>query len=209
MNELLLGLFSAMLATNQVVAASNVLARTTGIQAPVVDTSNPVEREYQQLLEQDDAAQEEVDEWIKKAPRAGQAATAADELASVTLNARIRQRFESVEQSYQAFLRRHPDHARARLAYGSFLSDIGRFDEAVQQWERAKDLDPKNPAAWNNLADHFSHFGPSDRCIQYFAKAVELAPKEPLYQYNLDSGSGDPSPGYAPVLISEESIARP
>jgi UDP-2,3-diacylglucosamine pyrophosphatase LpxH len=30
-----------------------------------------------------------------------------------------------------------------------------------------------------------------------------------LYQYNLDSGSGDPSPGYVPVLISEESIACP
>ena len=27
-----------------------------------------------------------------------------------------------------------------------------------------------------------------------------------LYQYNLDSGSGDPNPGFVPVLISEESI---
>jgi hypothetical protein len=27
-----------------------------------------------------------------------------------------------------------------------------------------------------------------------------------LFQYNLDSGSGDPNPGYIPVLISEESI---
>jgi UDP-2,3-diacylglucosamine pyrophosphatase LpxH len=29
-----------------------------------------------------------------------------------------------------------------------------------------------------------------------------------LFQYNLDSGSGDPNPGFIPVLISEESIAR-
>lgn len=29
-----------------------------------------------------------------------------------------------------------------------------------------------------------------------------------LYQYNLDSGSGNPDPGYLPVLISEESIDR-
>ena len=27
-----------------------------------------------------------------------------------------------------------------------------------------------------------------------------------LYQYNLDSGSGEPNPGFIPVLISEESI---
>lgn len=29
-----------------------------------------------------------------------------------------------------------------------------------------------------------------------------------LFQYNLDSGSGNPVPGYVPVLISEESIVR-
>jgi hypothetical protein len=29
-----------------------------------------------------------------------------------------------------------------------------------------------------------------------------------LYQYNLDSGSGNPDPGYVPVLVSEESIGR-
>jgi hypothetical protein len=29
-----------------------------------------------------------------------------------------------------------------------------------------------------------------------------------LFQYNLDSGSGDPNPDFIPVLISEESIAR-
>jgi UDP-2,3-diacylglucosamine pyrophosphatase LpxH len=28
-----------------------------------------------------------------------------------------------------------------------------------------------------------------------------------LYQYNLDSGSGNPNPGYIPVLVSEESIS--
>ena len=29
-----------------------------------------------------------------------------------------------------------------------------------------------------------------------------------LFQYNLDSGSGDPNPGFVPVLISEESIGK-
>jgi UDP-2,3-diacylglucosamine pyrophosphatase LpxH len=29
-----------------------------------------------------------------------------------------------------------------------------------------------------------------------------------LFQYNLDSGSGDPNPGFIPVLLSEESIQR-
>lgn len=171
-----------MVATNQVVAASNVLAQTTGIRAPVVDPADPVEQEYRRLLEQDDDAQAEVDEWIKEA---GERETAADDLGSITLGARIKQRFEPIEQAYGDFLRRNPNHTRARLAYGSMLSDFGRHDEAVAQWEKARELDPTNPATWNNLADHFSHFGPTRKCLEYFAKAVELAPKEPLYRYNL------------------------
>ena len=179
MNELLLGLLSALLATNQVVAASNIVARTTGIEVPVVDPTDPAEREYQELLVRDDEAQAEVDEWIKAAE------TKADPTAHLTLTPRIKQRFESVEAGYVDFLRRNPRHTRARLAFGSMLSDLGRNDEAVVQWEKARELEPGNPATWNNLADHFSHFGPARKCLEYFAKAVALAPKEPLYRYNL------------------------
>ena len=179
MNELLLGLLSALLATNQVVAASNAVARATGIEVPVVDPADPVEREYQELLARDDAAQTEVDEWIKETGER------ADPAATLTLNARIKQRFEPVETAYVDFLRRHPRHTRARLAFGSMLGDLGRSDEALVQWEKARELEPGNPATWNNLADHFSHFGPTRKCLEYFAKAVELGPKEPLYRYNL------------------------
>ncbi len=179
MNELLLGLLSAWLSTNQVLAASNAVARTTGIAVPVVNPADPVEREFQRLLEQDDEAQAEVDEWIKEAEGK------PDQPGALTLNARIRQRFEQVEADYVDFLRRHPRHTRARLAYGSLLSDLGRFDDAVDQWEKARELEPENPVTWNNLADHFSHFGPTRKCIEYFAKAVELAPQEPLYRANL------------------------
>ncbi len=174
-----------MLATNQVVAASNVVAQTTGIHVPVVDPNDPVEREYQQLLVKDDEAQTEVDEWIKQAGGAAEPGSKPDPVGELTLNARIKQRFEPVEQGYRDFLLRNPRHARARLAYGSLLSDLGRHDEAVAQWERARELEPDNPATWNNLADHFSHFGPARKCIEYFAKAVELNPKEPVYRWNL------------------------
>jgi len=178
-NELLLGLLSAWLSTNQVLAASNAVARATGIAVPVVNPADPVEQEYQRLLAADDDAQAEVDEWIKEAEGK------PDHPGALTLNARIRQRFDEVEAGYTDFLRRHPNHTRARLAYASLLGDLGRFDESVVQMERARELDPENPVPWNNLADHFSHFGPARKCIEYFARAVELAPQEPLYRANL------------------------
>ena len=148
----------------------------------MVDPNDPVEKEYQKLLDEDDQAQAEVDTWIK----AENAVTADLPGASSTLlRARIDRRFEPVIKGYEEFLLRHPGHAKARLAYGSFLNDIGKEDESLVQWEKARELEPKNPAAWNNLAQHFSHRGPIKKAFEYFAKAIELNPKESVYYQNL------------------------
>ena len=37
---------------------------------------------------------------------------------------RIRDRLAPIRQQYLDFLKRHPQHARARVAYGSFLTHI-------------------------------------------------------------------------------------
>src|SRR6185295_6017908 len=64
-SDLLIGLLSAALATNQAAAVSNLVQQKTGLAVTVPDRNDPVEREYQKLLEMDDTAQEEVDEWLK------------------------------------------------------------------------------------------------------------------------------------------------
>ena len=79
------------------------------------------------------------------------------------LNRRIRDRFEPIRKAYDDFITRHPNHARARIAYGSFLNDIDDEDGAHDQWEKALELDPKDPAVWNNLANFYGHIGPSKR----------------------------------------------
>jgi len=170
------------MATNSAGAISNVVEKTTGISVNVAQLNDPAEREYLKLLELDDAAQAEVDRWIKennefKAQGAG--------VEAITLNARIEKRFEPVKKAYEDFLRRNPNHARARLAYGSFLNDIHEEEEAQAQWEKAREADPKNPAAWNNLANYYGHNGPVSNSFRYYAKAIELDPTESTYYYNL------------------------
>jgi tetratricopeptide (TPR) repeat protein len=164
------------------VTADDTRSRTnrSGLTEPVA--GDPLEAEYQKLLEEDDRAQEEVDQWIQedlasRDQRAGE--------SSVTLRARVLQRLTPVRKSYEAFLQRHPGHTRARLAYGSFLMDIGEEGEAVQQMEKARAIDPKNPAAWNNLANHYGHRGPVTNAFAYYARAIELSPTEPVYYQNL------------------------
>ncbi len=66
----------------------------------------------------------------------------ADEAA---LRAKVEERMGAITRAYQAFIEKYPSHARARIAFGSFLNDTGREDAAKAQWEKAPELDPKNP----------------------------------------------------------------
>jgi tetratricopeptide (TPR) repeat protein len=163
-------------------AAAPALSRTNSAEVPGPTADDPTEREYEKLLEEDDRAQEEVDQWIKddlasRDQRGGE--------SSITLRARVLQRLEPVRKGYDDFLKRRPGHTRARLAYGSFLMDLGEEDEAVKQMEKAREIDPRNPAAWNNLANHYGHRGPVTNAFAYYAKAIELNPNEPVYYQNL------------------------
>jgi tetratricopeptide (TPR) repeat protein len=179
--ELLSTLLSALVATNGPTALVNIVEKKTSV-VNVATLHDPVEKEYLKLLAADDTAQAQVDQWIRennefKAQGAG--------VESAVLNVRIRKRFEPVKQAYEDFLRVHPEHSRARLAYGSFLNDIGEEDAAQAQWEKARQTDPQNPASWNNLANYYGHNGPVTNAFKYYAKAIELDPAESTYYFNL------------------------
>ena len=164
------------------VAVSNEIQQTTGISVTVPDTNDPAEQELQKLMADDDAAQTEVDKWIRDDDnfyKAG-AGEPKDEL-----NKRILERFATIRKGYEDFLRRHPGSAHGYLAYGSFLNDLGDEEGSVAQYEKARQLDPKNPAAWNNLANYYGEHGPLTNAFMDYAKAIELNPNEPVYYQNL------------------------
>ncbi len=100
------------------------------------------EKEYKKLLEADDAAQAEVDQWIREND---EAAAKGGGVPSADLKRRIRERFAPIREAYVDFIKRHPDHARARVAYGSFLNDLHDEEGAREQWEKALALNSKDP----------------------------------------------------------------
>lgn len=170
------------MATNQPVALSNFVAATTGVSVNVPDPNDPVEKEYRKVMEEDDAATDEVDKWIRE----NQAfVEKGGGVPSDVLNHRIRERLNVVRKAYEDFLKRHPDHARAHLAFGAFLDDMKQEDAAAEEFEKARQLDPKNPAPWNNLANHFGHDGPIRKAFEYYEKAIELDPTQSVYFRNL------------------------
>jgi tetratricopeptide (TPR) repeat protein len=180
-SNLLIGLLGALVATNQPAAISNLLLQSTGVSVTVPNPNDPVEKEYQKLLEADDDAQAEVDKWIQdnndfSAKGAG--------VEPAELNRRIMARFAPVRKGYEDFIKQHPGHARARVAYGSFLGDLHDEEGAQEQLEKALELNSKDPAAYNNLANIYGHIGPVKKAFEYYARAIELRPLEPVYYHN-------------------------
>jgi tetratricopeptide (TPR) repeat protein len=181
-SDLLVGLLSAALATNQPVAVSNFVAENTGLSVHIVNTNDPIEQEYQKLIALDDDTMRQAEKLIDQ-----DGSTSDDHVLSgaVTSDQRIQQRLETVRKAYEDFLQHHPDHARAHLAFGSFLNETRDEDGAVEQWEKGRELDPSNPAAWNNLANYYGHRGPVTNAFAYYAKAIDLNSNEPVYYHNL------------------------
>jgi len=178
----LIGVLGACLAASRLTAATNLVAGATN--PPIVgapEANDAVEKEYKKLLEDDDIAQAEVDQWIRDNQ---EAATRGAAVPNADLKRRIRDRFDPIRSAYDDFVKRHPDHARARVAYGSFLGDLQEEDGAREQWEKGLALNPKDPAAYNNLANLYTHTGPVKKAFEYYAKAIELNSQEPTYYHN-------------------------
>jgi tetratricopeptide (TPR) repeat protein len=180
--KLLIGMLGALVSASQLVAATNTVVAPTNLPpAAVRDANDPVEKEYKKLMEDDDVAQAEVDDWIKENQEAAARGAA---VPTADLQRRIRERFDPIRKAYDDFIKRHPDHARARVAYGSFLGDLHDEEGAQEQWEKALALNTKDPAVYNNLANLYGHLGPVKKAFDYYAKAIELNPQEPIYYHN-------------------------
>lgn len=179
MSDLTIGLLSALLATNQPQAVSNLVQQHTGVSLPIVDVNDPAEQGLRNLMIADDAAMDEVNDWISTNNIARTNTPAIAEL-----NQRIHARFDVMKHGYDSFLRNHPDSARGFLAYGSFLNDIGDEDGAKVQYENSKQLDPKNPAVWNQLANYFGEHGELTNAFADYTEAIRLDPAEPVYYQN-------------------------
>jgi len=133
-NSLIVGLLSALVATNQAAAVSNLVTQTTGLSVTVPDPNDPIEKQFKKLEEADDTAQAEVDVWIREN---NEFAAKGAGLSEAEMNRKILKRFAVVRQGYEDFIKLHPNHVKARIAFASFLDDIHDEDGEMEQLEKA------------------------------------------------------------------------
>lgn len=181
MSNLAIAAVSVLLATNQPAAVSNLVQTQTGISIPLSETNDPVELELEKLMRADDDARREVDKWITDNDAFAEKGAG---LTRSEMRRRITERFKIVRKGYEDLIQLHTNRADIRIAYASYLGDMGEEDTAIEQLEAARVFETNNPAIWNNLANLYGHNGEVKKSFVYYAKAIELDPTETVYYHN-------------------------
>jgi len=176
------GILAAALAGGAVAATNEVVSATNRSAVATAQSKQEIEEEFHKLMELDDAAQAEVDGWIRE--NQDFAAKGAG-VSPLQMRQRIRARLEPVGKAYEDFIKRHPGHVQARVAYASFLGDVQGEEKAEEQLEAALALDTNNPSIYNNLANIYGHIGENKKAFEYYEKAMKLNPLESIYYHNL------------------------
>jgi len=97
---------------------------------------------------------------------------------------RWKAQLKHLERDYRHFLHDHPQHARAMVAYGDLLYDEEGQDQGIRWWETAIQVDPREPYAYNELANVYGHDGRAAKALEYYQTAIDLAPTEPVFRFN-------------------------
>lgn len=84
--------------------------------------------------------------------------------------------WSKAEKEFRTALELAPDLLSAHQRYGSYLTFMGRFEEALRHYETALELDPFSLQVNMNLATTYYLRGEYDRANNHLAKTMELEP---------------------------------
>lgn len=68
---------------------------------------------------------------------------------------------------------------------GLLLAEQGKYDEAIERYEKALDKDPEQPNILANMADAYSKTGKNDKARECYEKAIAIRPSDAALQNNL------------------------
>jgi len=80
------------------------------------------------------------------------------------------------EKEFQRAIELDPSRSAAHLAYASLLTNLGRFNEAIAETEKARDLDPFSPAAITSVGRAYYRARDYDRAMAYLTKVLAENP---------------------------------
>ncbi|MDQ3751028.1 MAG: protein kinase, partial [Acidobacteriota bacterium] len=82
--------------------------------------------------------------------------------------------FEAAERDFKYAIELNPNYPTARQWYSEYLSDVGRFDEALTQMKRAQELDPLSLIINRELGAILMFKREYDAAIEQYLKTIEI-----------------------------------
>jgi len=119
-------------------------------------------------------------------------------------------RYEEAAASYEALVAENPDDGALRASYAGALGTLGRYDEALEQLDRAVELEPLNAEAYHNRGLVHERKGQREAAIAQYRSALRYRPGyEPAARaLHRLTGSGEaPAPG-SPVEELATQLAQ-
>jgi tetratricopeptide (TPR) repeat protein len=93
--------------------------------------------------------------------------------------------WQRAADEYVATLRYNADRPESNVALGSFLGSLGRLDEALQAFDRARGLDPDFVPAYVNAADALRAQGRDDASAAVLEQGLARAPDSAALHHSL------------------------
>ena len=84
--------------------------------------------------------------------------------------------WSSAEEEYRRAIELNPNYANAHQWYGTYLSAMGRHDEALLEKRRSQDLDPLSLAINRSAGWSFYFARNYDKAIELYRKTLDLDP---------------------------------
>jgi tetratricopeptide (TPR) repeat protein len=67
---------------------------------------------------------------------------------------------------------------------GLALNNLGKYNEAIEYYDKALQIDPKHAYPWNNKGNALNSLGKYEEAIKYIDKSLELNPDTADALYN-------------------------
>jgi tetratricopeptide (TPR) repeat protein len=90
---------------------------------------------------------------------------------------------------YRDLVARNPKDASIRNAFAEFLWSTDDRSGAVEQWQAAERLDPKDGIVLTHLGGAFTGAGQTRKGVHYYARAAASAPENGSFQFNLGNAT--------------------
>jgi Tfp pilus assembly protein PilF len=125
---------------------------------------------------------ESIGAWARTQIEIKAAHKAAQALANPNVTAKERLR---VEQMYYQLVSDNPQSVPAQNALAAFLWKNGKPEAAVEHWQTAQRLEPKNGEAANSLGGAYLRIGRVREAAEQFLLAVRSENNNPDYHFDL------------------------